>query len=78
MCPMQQRLKAVLLVFSLPARFLHTDIAVISADVLVVLNANMNGMQASKARLLTHSWQRHQQFRTQAEITQLKALTTEP
>ena len=47
---MQQRLKAVLQVFSLPAGFLPTGVAVISADVLVILIVNMNGMQASKAR----------------------------
>ena len=47
MCPMQQRLKAVLQVFSLPARFLPAAIAIISADVLFVLIVNMNGMQAT-------------------------------
>ena len=50
MSPMQQRLKAVLQVFSLPARLLHTATAVISIDVLVVLILNMTGMQASKGR----------------------------
>ncbi len=50
MCLMQQRLKAVLQVFSLPATLLHTATAVINTDVHVVLIFNMTGMQASKGR----------------------------
>ena len=50
---MQQRLQAVLQIFSLTARFLPTAIAVLSADVFVVLIVNMNGMQARKRRVGT-------------------------
>ena len=75
MCPMQQRLKAILQVFSLPARFLPTEIAAISADVLVVLNANMNGMQASKAHLRTAG---RDISSSELRPRLLKALTTEP